>query len=174
MDAVSQRVAGVGASGARIVAILGLVAGAAGLAFGFARLPAEPAAVRAAALGAVGGVGALAFVRHVLFARADAARIGWNAEGGSGFQLETGFANLGFALAAAFAVLGDWGTGAYAAVTVGYGLYLLQAALLHLRDARRPGYAGNPWTGVAGSFAMAGCLIFFAIHALNAEDLAPF
>ena len=172
MDAGSGHAPGL--RGARVVAIAGLAVGAAGLALGFARLPEEPAAVRAAALGTVGGVGALAFVRHVLFARADAARIGWTAEGGSGFQLETGFANLGFALAALLAVLGDWGTGAYAAVTLGYGLYIAQAALLHLRDARRPGYAGNLWTGVVGSFVMAACLIFFAAHALRAEDLAPF
>jgi hypothetical protein len=172
MTAGSGSVRGAGA--ARVVAIAGLLAGAAGLVLGFARLPEEPAAVRAAALGAVGVVGALAFVRHVLFARADAARIGWAAAGGSGFQLETGFANLGFALAAALAVLGDWGTGAYAAVTLGYGLYLAQGALLHLRDARRPGYAGNLWTGVVGSLAMAACLIFFAAHALHADHLAPF
>ena len=163
-----------GRGGARVVAIAGFVAGAAGLSLGFARLPEEPAAVRAAALGAVGGVGALAFVRHVLFARADAARIGWAAAGGSGFQLETGFANLGFAVAAAFAVLGNWGTGAYAAVTLGYGLYLAQAALLHLRDARRPGYTGNIWTGVVGSLTIAACLLFFAAHALHADQLAPF
>jgi hypothetical protein len=42
-----------------------------------------------------------------------------------------GFANLAFALVAFLAYFGGWGVEARAAVVLGFGLYLLQAALLH-------------------------------------------
>ena len=47
------------------------------------------------------------------------------------FQYEVGFANLAFALVEFLAYFGEWGVGAQVAVVLGYGLYLLQAALLH-------------------------------------------
>ena len=42
-----------------------------------------------------------------------------------------GFANLAFALVAFLAYFGGWAVAAQVAVVLGYGLYLLQAALLH-------------------------------------------
>src|SRR5215218_4292046 len=56
----------------------------------------------------VGGVGVVSFLRHAVFARSDAVRMGWSGEGGSNFQLEVGFANFAFGLAALIAHFEDW------------------------------------------------------------------
>jgi hypothetical protein len=79
---------------------------------------------------AVGLVGLLAFVRHFVFHESDARRLGWESTRPE-FQYEVGFANLAFALVAFLAYFGGWGVGAQIAAVLGYGLYLLQAALLH-------------------------------------------
>ena len=123
----------------------------------------------------VGCVGVVSFLRHVVFARGDAARMGWGAESDSNFQLEVGFANLAIGVAALLAWAGEWGVAAEAAVTLVYGLYLLQAALLHLRNRVRDRLLG---TGVVarllGFFAMAGGLLFIAVNAAAAASLNPF
>jgi hypothetical protein len=79
---------------------------------------------------AVGLVGLLAFVRHFVFHESDTRRLGWESTRPE-FQYEVGFANLAFALVAFLAYFGGWGVGAQIAAVLGYGLYLLQAALLH-------------------------------------------
>jgi hypothetical protein len=78
----------------------------------------------------VGLVGLLAFVRHFLFHESDAKRLEWESIRPE-FQYEVGFANLAFALVAFLAYFGGWSVAAQVAVVLGYGLYLLQAALLH-------------------------------------------
>ncbi len=85
----------------------------------------------------VGLVGVVSFLRHVVFARSDAARMGWADEGASNFQLEVGFANLAVGLTALLAWAGGWGMPAEVVVTLVFGLYLLQAALLHVRNRLR-------------------------------------
>jgi hypothetical protein len=124
---------------------------------------------------AVGGVGVASFLRHAVFARGDAARMGWGREGGSNFQLEVGFANLAFGAVALLAHFGDWGVGAEAAITLAFGVYLLQAALLHLRgylnrETRGAGRLG----GLLASFAIGGGLIYLALNAAEAASLGPF
>ena len=79
---------------------------------------------------AVGLIGLLAFFRHFVFHESDARRLGWES-GRPEFQYEVGFAHLAFALVAFLAYFGGWGVAARAAVVLGFGLYLLQAALLH-------------------------------------------
>ena len=74
--------------------------------------------------------GVLAFVRHFVFHESDAKRLGWESTGPE-FQYEVGFANLAFALVAFLAYFGGWAVAAQVAVVLGYGVYLLQAALLH-------------------------------------------
>jgi hypothetical protein len=94
------------------------------------RLPDATSALAVVTPTAVGLVGLLAFVRHFLFHELDAKRLGWESTG-SEFQYEVGFANLAFALVAFLAYFGGWAVAAQVAVVLGYGLYLLQAALLH-------------------------------------------
>jgi len=159
---------------ARATALLGYAVGGAGIFLATSRSATE--ALDIVTLLTVGGVGICAFVRHVVFARSDAARLGWSAEGGSNFQLEVGFANLAFGAAALFAYFGDWGTPAEVAVTFGYGLYLGQAALLHLHDYFRAGERsiGRLVSNVLAHFAMSGVLIYVALNAAEAASLAPF
>jgi hypothetical protein len=58
---------------------------------------------------AVGFVGLLAFVRHFIFHKSDAKRLGWESTRPE-FQYEVGFANLGFALVAFFSYFGGGGS----------------------------------------------------------------
>ena len=113
-----------------VLHILELVAGGLGLGVGFSRLPDAASALAVATPTAVGLVGLSAFLRHFVFHQSDARRLGWES-GSPEFQYEVGFANLAFALVAFLAYLGGWGVGAMVAVVLGFGLYLLQAALLH-------------------------------------------
>ena len=113
-----------------VLHILELVAGVLGLGVGFSRLPDAASALAVATPTAVGLIGLLAFLRHFIFHESDAKRLGWES-GRPEFQYEVGFANLAFALVAFWAYFGGWGVGAQAAVVLGFGLYLLQAALLH-------------------------------------------
>ena len=115
---------------ARVLHILELVAGILGLGVGFSRLPDAASALAIATPTAVGLVGLSAFFRHFVFHESDARRLGWQS-GRPEFQYEVGFANLAFALVAFLAYFGGWGVGARVAVVLGFGLYLLQAALLH-------------------------------------------
>lgn len=124
----------------------------------------------------VGGVGVSSFLRHVVFARSDAARLGWSAESGSNFQLEVGFANLAFGATALWAYFGDWGTAAEAAITLGYGLYLGQAALLHMWDYIHVGQHSvrRFVASVLTSFAISVGLIYVALNAADAAGFGPF
>ena len=117
-----------------VLHILELVAGVLGLGVGFSRLPDAASALAVATPTAVGLVGLLAFFRHFVFHQSDARRLGWES-GRPEFQYEVGFANLAFALVAFLAYFGGWGVEARAAVVLGFGLYLLQAALLHTWQA---------------------------------------
>lgn len=113
-----------------VLHILKLIAGIFGVSVGFSRLPDAASALGVVTPTAVGLVGLLAFVRHFVFHESDARRLGWELTRPE-FQYEVGFANLAFALVEFLAYFGEWGVGAQVAVVLGYGLYLLQAALLH-------------------------------------------
>lgn len=114
-----------------VLHILELIAGIFGVSVGFSRLPDAVLALQIVAPTAVGLVGTMAFVRHFVFHESDAKRLGWESTRPE-FQYEVGFANLGFALVAFFAYFGGWGVTAHVAVVLGYGLYLLQSAMLHV------------------------------------------
>src|ERR687897_3138860 len=115
---------------ALVLHILELIAGIFGVVVGISRLPDAASALAVVTPTAVGLVGLLAFVRHFVFHESDAKRLGWES-GKPEFQYEVGFANLAFASVAFMAYFGGWGVGAQAAVVLGFGLHLLQAALLH-------------------------------------------
>jgi hypothetical protein len=106
---------------------------------------AEAAAYWASA-GCVGGVGLLSFVRHSVFHRSDAARMGWDYGRRNDFQIEVGIANLSWGAVGILAWALAWGAAAAGAITLSFGVYMLGASLLHLGDIRggtdrRPGPA---------------------------------
>jgi hypothetical protein len=118
----------------------------------------------------VGLVGLLAFVRHFLFHESDAKRLGWESIRPE-FQYEVGFANLAFALVAFLAYFGGWSVAAQVAVVLGYGLYLLQAALLHtwqsMHGGRRlPRLLQSALPALAFSLLM----IYLAVEAMIQAD----
>jgi hypothetical protein len=112
-----------------VIHILELIAGIFGVGVGIWRLPDASSALAVVTPTAVGLVGLLAFLKHFVH-ESDAKRLGWESTGPE-FQYEVGFANLAFALVAFLAYFGGWAVAAQVAVVLGYGVYLLQAALLH-------------------------------------------
>jgi hypothetical protein len=79
---------------------------------------------------AVGVVGVVSMIRHSVFHRSDAARMGWDLGHRNNFQIEVGFANFAVGATALAAVVLDWGTGVLAALTLVYALYFLQVSAL--------------------------------------------
>jgi hypothetical protein len=113
-----------------VLHILELIAGIFGVWAGLSRLPDAASALEIVTPTAVGLVGLLAFVRHFVFHKSDAKRLGWESSRPE-FQYEVGFANLAFAFVAFLVYFGGWAATAHVTVVLGYGLYLLQAAILH-------------------------------------------
>jgi hypothetical protein len=116
---------------AGILSIAGMLTGTIGIFFGFYFLSSHPLlSLGIVTSTTVGVVGVLAFVRHVIFHKEDAKRLGWETEKPD-WMFEVGFANLAFGLMGLLAVFAGWGAHAQAVVLLGYALYLFQAACLH-------------------------------------------
>lgn len=114
----------------------------------------------------VGVVGVLAFVRHSVFHRSDAARMGWDYGRRNDFQIEVGIANLAWGCVGITAYLLAWSAQAKGAVTLVFGLYMLGAALLHSGDLRKSRSEGGGRTGsLVGSACFAVALIVFGVGA---------
>ena len=155
---------------AGILSVAGTLAGAVGIFFGFALLSGEPArAISVVTVATVGVVGVLAFVRHVVFHRADAARLGWETDRPD-WMFEVGFANLGFGVMGVLSVVVSAGPKAQGLLLLGYALYLLQAAALHgyryFADGRRS--PARLWRSCIATALFAGMMVFFAVSALVA------
>ncbi|MCE3277606.1 MAG: hypothetical protein K0R13_3461 [Propionibacteriaceae bacterium] len=153
-----------------MIHILELIAGIFGVGVGIWRLPDAASALEVVTPTAVGLVGLLAFVRHFLFHESDAKRLEWESIRPE-FQYEVGFANLAFALVAFLAYFGGWSVAAQVAVVLGYGLYLLQAALLHtwqsMHGGRRlPRLLQSALPALAFSLLM----IYLAVEAMIQAD----
>jgi hypothetical protein len=158
---------------ALVLHILELVAGILGLGVGFSRLPDAASALAVVTPTAVGLVGLLAFFRHFVFHESDAKRLGWES-GRPEFQYEVGFANLAFALVAFLAYFGGWGLGAHMAVVLGFGLYLLQAALLHAwQSVRGQGGLRRFLQSALPALVFSLCMIYLAISGMIAAGLPP-
>ena len=142
--------------------------GGIGLFFGLNALSAGqiPSALRWVALWSVGGVGLLSFVRHAVFHRSDAVRMGWDLGRRNDFQIEVGFANLAWGVVAIVASCLNWGTKSLGCLILVFGIYMLQAAVLHLLESAR-----NPRRFRAGSqfinVAFAVGLLWFAFAVLS-------
>lgn len=113
------------------------VVGGAALFLSFLRQGSDAtAAAYWAAGGCVGAVGILSFVRHSVFHRSDAARMGWDYGRRNEFQIEVGLANLAWGVVGVLTWALAWGTAAAGAVTLSFGLYMLGAALVHVGNLR--------------------------------------
>ena len=111
----------------------------------------------------VGGVGVVSFLRHAVFHRSDAKRMNWDYGKRNDFQLEAGFANLAWGLVGLIAWAQAWAMQTQGAVILVFGIYMAQAAGLHLfdsseRNAKRAAQLVN--------VVFAACLLLFGSLAL--------
>ena len=92
--------------------------------------------------------------------------MGWDLGKRNDFQLEVGFANLAWGLVAVIASFLGWGTTALGSLVLVFGIYMLQAAVLHLfesgRTRQRP-RAGSKFVNLV--FAVV--LLWFAFAVLT-------
>jgi uncharacterized membrane protein YfcA len=140
-----------------------------GIFFGFFFLSSQPIQALALVTGTcVGVVGILAFVRHVVFHRSDAARLGWQTDRPD-WQFEVGFANLAFGVMGCAVAIWMPGFPAFFVVLLGYSAYLAQSAVLHfyryLTDPVRS--AARLWRSVIPTLLFAAMLAVFAARALR-------
>ncbi len=129
-----------------------------GLAIAFTTVYADPPSLTLAALMTVGAGGILSFLRHAVFHRSDAARMGWDYGTTNAFQIETGLANLAWGLLAVLAVLLGWGLTVEAAGFLVFGIYMIGAAVAQVVYKRGLAIAAvsfafgamMAWIGLAG------------------------
>ena len=142
--------------------------GGIGLFFGFSALSSGqiPTAAQWVAVWSVGGVGVLSYVRHSVFHRSDAVRMGWDLGKRNDFQLEVGFANLAWGVVAWTAAWLDWGTMVLASLILVFGIYMLQAAVLHLFQPR-PWAKAQKAASQLTNLAFALFLIRFAVAVMS-------
>jgi hypothetical protein len=147
------------------------VIGGLGLALAFYQLSKGDTAAAAAwaSAGVVGTSGVLSFVRHSVFHRSDAARMGWDYGSRNDFQIEVGLANLAVGLVAIGAWAFGWGTAAEGAVVLVYAIYMLGAAAMHGSELRHSTDEGGGRLGpLVATAAFAAALIYLGIVAVNA------
>ena len=125
-------------------------------------------AVKWVCLLSVGVVGVISMVRHSIFHRADAARMGWDLGKTNNFQIETGFANGAMGVVALLAVFGDWGTVAQAAIIAVYALYFAQVSVLVITGPDRT--PGRIFAIVSQTLILA----WFAFEGLRHMGMSPF
>jgi len=112
------------------IAIIRILLVALSIFLGFFFLPDVSKSIDIILLLAVGVIGVLSFFSHVIFHAQDAKRLGWQTERPD-WQFEVGFANLAIGLVGLVAYNFGWELTAKAGIVLIYGLYLLQAAILH-------------------------------------------
>jgi len=116
---------------AGLISITSMIAGTAGIFFGFYFMSTQPLlALRIVTFTTVGIAGVLAFVRHFVFYKSDMKRLGWTTDRPD-WMFEVAFANLAFGTTGILSVVANWGKEALIIPLAGYSVYLLQAAILH-------------------------------------------
>lgn len=153
---------------ARTLNLLGIASGSIGIFLGFYFLGEDPSLmILMVALFTVGINGTLAFIRHVIFHKSDAERLGWKTDRPD-WMFEVGFANLAFAVAAFISIFVRDGARSQAIITAGFAVYLLQAAILHgyryFTDDTRS--AGRLWRSFILTLLFSGMMLFFAVVTL--------
>ncbi len=126
------------------------VVGALGIGAGMYTLQGDPPTLSLACLLSVGATGLLSFVRHSVFHRSDAARMGWDYGQRNNFQIEVGLANLAWGSVAVLAVLLGWGLAVEAALFLVFGVYMLSVVVMNVTTDRAHGRrAPGPLVGAA-------------------------
>ncbi len=151
---------------ASVLMALTYLAGGVGVAIGFGTVTGPDASLTWAALLSVGAAGLLSFLRHSVFHRSDALRMGWDSGRRNNFQIEVGIANLAFALLAILAVVLHWGLVAESAAILVFGLYLGGATILMLsspRDAQ-----ARPWRAILAIGVFAAMLLAVGFMGMEA------
>jgi hypothetical protein len=153
----------------KILGYAGMLVGAVGLFFGFQYYFGndQQMALGIVTFTTVGLVGVLAFVRHFIFHKEDAKRLGWETDRPD-WMFEVGFANLAFGLMGILSVSGKWDMHTQAVVLLGYAFYLLQAGVLHgyryfTDEVKSP---ARLWRACIATLLFAGMMAFFALNAL--------
>ena len=154
---------------AGIISYIGMMVGSIGIFLGFYYLTSNPdLSLGLVTLTTVGIVGILGFVRHVIFYKSDAKRLGWETDRPD-WMFEVGFANLAFGLMGVLSVVGNQVPHTQAFVLLGYAAYLLQAAALHgyryFTDTQKS--PARLWRSCIATLLYAGAMAFFAIGALS-------
>jgi hypothetical protein len=154
---------------AGILSNIGMLIGATGLFFGFFYHAHDPqTSLEIVTVTTVGSVGVLAFVRHVIFHKSDAKRLGWETVRPD-WMFEVGFANLAFGFAGFLSVFANEGTRAQALILLGYAIYLFQAALLHgyryFTDEQKS--PARLWRSCLATLLYVGMMTFFAFSTLS-------
>lgn len=146
---------------ATVLMIATYVAGTAGIVWGFATVLADPPSLSGGTVLAVGVAGFLSFLRHSVFHRSDAVRMGWDTGQRNNFQIEVGLANLAWAVLAVLAVVLNWGLAAQAASFLVFGFYLVFVGIM-MATAPRDAQA-RPWGPMIslGLFGVALCVVGF-------------
>ncbi len=118
--------------------------------------------------------GLVSFVSHVIFYKAEAARLGLQSSS-PGYQFEVGFANLAMGLSALAAIYFQWGIPVYIILVLCYSLYIAQAVVFHFwRFVRgEKSDAGYLWGSVVFTALYVANMLFFALAAITQERLAP-
>ncbi len=87
--------------------------------------------LRLVSMGLVGFTGILSFISHVPLHKADSKRLGWETDRPD-WQFEVGFANLAFGVLGIIASMNAFCDQSRSVIITAYGIYLFQAAILHL------------------------------------------
>jgi len=151
---------------AAILGYTGMLIGSIGIFFGFFHLTHNPIlAIRIISFCTVGIVGVLAFVRHFIFHKSDAIRLGWETERPE-FGYEVGFANLAFGLISLLTSIQNYSMQTQSVIVLGYALYLFQAGLLHgyiyLTDGKKS--AARLWRSCLATLLYAGMMSYLSIR----------
>ena len=91
--------------------------------------------------------------------------MGWDYGQRNDFQLEVGFANLAWGVVAIVGIFQAWDTQTLGVLVLLVGIYMLQAAVLHLlelKEVKNPRYGSK-----LANLAYAICTFWFAIKALS-------
>ena len=133
-----------------VLMILTYAFGAVGIAIGFSTVADDPPSLSTAALLGAGVPGVLSWLRHSVFNRSDAKRMGWDLGRRNPFQIEVGLANLAWGILAILAVVLDWGIVAEGAALMVFGLYLaLSSVMVAFSPPGDRGHRLGPTTAMA-------------------------
>lgn len=150
----------------KYISLVSMLIGSVGIFFGFYFLSEgnKPMALHIVTASTVGIVGILAFIRHFIFHKSDAKRLGWETERPD-WMFEVAFANLAFGVIGILTAFSNWGTVPQGVALLGYAVYLFQAAMLHayryFTDEIKSPF--RLWRLSIATFLYAGMMTYFAL-----------